>query len=127
MGFSTSWSKQCQYKFKCSTFGIKTRLKVDNLYSFDAFPVELADYTHRSRILGLPSFGQAHSKSPHAFISIQHGFYESKIMLVKQGKKNKKYFWVGAIAPLISVILSTFIVYITRADKHGVKIVSILT
>ncbi|WKA09539.1 hypothetical protein VitviT2T_027174 [Vitis vinifera] len=39
------------------------------------------------------------------------------------GKKNKKFFWVPAIAPLISVILSTFFVYITRADKKGVQIV----
>ncbi|KAK6115440.1 hypothetical protein DH2020_007709 [Rehmannia glutinosa] len=39
------------------------------------------------------------------------------------GKKNKKYFWVAAIAPLISVILSTFFVYITRADEKGVQIV----
>ncbi|RVW24234.1 Sulfate transporter 1.3 [Vitis vinifera] len=39
------------------------------------------------------------------------------------GKKNKKLFWVPAIAPLISVILSTFFVYITHAEKHGVQIV----
>ncbi|KAK9098300.1 hypothetical protein Syun_025345 [Stephania yunnanensis] len=39
------------------------------------------------------------------------------------GKKHKKLFWVSAIAPLISVILSTFFVYITRADKKGVQIV----
>ncbi|KAM7253251.1 hypothetical protein ACFE04_025869 [Oxalis oulophora] len=39
------------------------------------------------------------------------------------GKKNKKLFWVPAIAPLISVVLSTFFVYITRADKQGVQIV----
>ncbi|MQM14844.1 hypothetical protein Taro_047781 [Colocasia esculenta] len=39
------------------------------------------------------------------------------------GKKNKKFFWVPAIAPLISVILATFFVYITRADKKGVQIV----
>ncbi|CAN0890235.1 High affinity sulfate transporter 2 [Linum grandiflorum] len=39
------------------------------------------------------------------------------------GKKNKKLFWVPAIAPLISVILSTFFVYVTRADKQGVQIV----
>ncbi|KAG8073851.1 hypothetical protein GUJ93_ZPchr0006g43057 [Zizania palustris] len=38
-------------------------------------------------------------------------------------KKNKKLFWVSAIAPLTSVIISTFFVYITRADKHGVAIV----
>jgi len=42
-----------------------------------------------------------------------------------QGKKNPRFFWVPAIAPLISVILSTLFVYLTRADKHGVAIVSI--
>lgn len=40
------------------------------------------------------------------------------------GKKNKKLFWVPAIAPLISVILSTFFVYITHAEKKGVQIVN---
>ncbi|KAI8013043.1 Low affinity sulfate transporter 3 [Camellia lanceoleosa] len=39
------------------------------------------------------------------------------------GRRNKKLFWVPAIAPLISVILSTLIVYFTKADKHGVQIV----
>ncbi|KAF8404551.1 hypothetical protein HHK36_009438 [Tetracentron sinense] len=39
------------------------------------------------------------------------------------GKKKKKFFWVPAIAPLISVILSTFFVYITHAEKDGVQIV----
>ncbi|XP_010538958.1 PREDICTED: sulfate transporter 1.1-like [Tarenaya hassleriana] len=39
------------------------------------------------------------------------------------GKRNKKLFWVPAIAPLTSVIISTFCVYITRADKKGVQIV----
>ncbi|XP_061363255.1 high affinity sulfate transporter 2-like [Gastrolobium bilobum] len=38
-------------------------------------------------------------------------------------KKNKKFFWVAAIAPMISVIVSTFCVFITRADKKGVSIV----
>ena len=42
----------------------------------------------------------------------------------QQGKKNKKLFWVPAIAPLVSVILSTLFVFITRADKKGVAIVS---
>ncbi|KAJ3673765.1 hypothetical protein LUZ60_005757 [Juncus effusus] len=38
-------------------------------------------------------------------------------------KKNKKLFWVAAVAPLISVIISTLCVYLTRADKDGVNIV----
>ncbi|KAF2291486.1 hypothetical protein GH714_024699 [Hevea brasiliensis] len=39
------------------------------------------------------------------------------------GRRNKKLFWFPVIAPLISVILSTLIVFLTKADKHGVKIV----
>lgn len=39
-------------------------------------------------------------------------------------KKKKKLFWVSAIAPLTSVGLSTLFVFLTRVDKHGVKIVS---
>uniref|UniRef100_A0A0D9VQP4 STAS domain-containing protein n=1 Tax=Leersia perrieri TaxID=77586 RepID=A0A0D9VQP4_9ORYZ len=38
------------------------------------------------------------------------------------GKKYKKLFWVSAIAPVLSVALSTLFVYVTRADEHGVKI-----
>lgn len=41
----------------------------------------------------------------------------------EQGKRKRKLFWVAAISPLLSVILSTLIVYVTRADKHGVNIV----
>ncbi|KAG2269055.1 hypothetical protein Bca52824_063610 [Brassica carinata] len=40
------------------------------------------------------------------------------------GKKSKKLFWIPAVAPLLSVIISTFFVYITRADRKGVKIVN---
>lgn len=39
------------------------------------------------------------------------------------GRRNKKLFWLPAMAPLISVIISTLIVYLTKADNHGVKIV----
>ncbi|PKA56757.1 High affinity sulfate transporter 2 [Apostasia shenzhenica] len=39
------------------------------------------------------------------------------------GKKNKKLFWLSAIAPLFSVILATLIVFVTHADNHGVQIV----
>ncbi|TYI75996.1 hypothetical protein E1A91_D06G046000v1 [Gossypium mustelinum] len=39
------------------------------------------------------------------------------------GRRNKKLFWLPAIAPLLSVILSTLIVYLTKADEHGVKII----
>lgn len=40
-----------------------------------------------------------------------------------QGRRYKKLFWLSAISPLLSVILSTAAVYATRADRHGVKII----
>ncbi|KAJ1406811.1 sulfate anion transporter, conserved site [Sesbania bispinosa] len=39
------------------------------------------------------------------------------------GRRNKKLFWLPAIAPLLSVVLSTLIVFLTKADKNGVNIV----
>ncbi|BAT81741.1 hypothetical protein VIGAN_03158500 [Vigna angularis var. angularis] len=39
------------------------------------------------------------------------------------GRRNRKFFWLPAVAPLLSVILSTLIVYMSRADKHGVNII----
>ncbi|OIV97522.1 hypothetical protein TanjilG_11046 [Lupinus angustifolius] len=39
------------------------------------------------------------------------------------GKKKKKMFWLASISPLISIILSTVAVYLSHADKDGVKIV----
>ncbi|XP_052188152.1 sulfate transporter 2.1 isoform X2 [Diospyros lotus] len=39
------------------------------------------------------------------------------------GRRSRKLFWLPATAPLVSVILSTLIVFLTRADEHGVKIV----
>jgi len=46
---------------------------------------------------------------------------------VMQGKRWKKLFWVSAIAPLFSVIVSTVIVYEARLDKDNVAIVSDIT
>lgn len=37
--------------------------------------------------------------------------------------RKRKLFWLSAITPLLSVIISTLLVFLTRADKHGVKII----
>lgn len=39
------------------------------------------------------------------------------------GRRNKKLFWLPAIAPLISVVASTLIVYLAKGDEHGIKII----
>uniref|UniRef100_A0A6P6GH35 sulfate transporter 1.3-like isoform X1 n=1 Tax=Ziziphus jujuba TaxID=326968 RepID=A0A6P6GH35_ZIZJJ len=40
------------------------------------------------------------------------------------GKRNRKLFWLPAIAPLFSVIASTLLVYLTHAQDHGVQVVN---
>lgn len=66
--------------------------------------------------------------------SVEHGWnwqtmvigfsFLTFLMLTKFiGKRNKKLFWVPAIAPLISVVVATFFVYITHAEDKGVNIV----
>ncbi|KAL8144363.1 hypothetical protein V2J09_017395 [Rumex salicifolius] len=46
------------------------------------------------------------------------------IMFLKsQGRRVRKLYWMPALAPLVAVIFSTLLVYLTKADHHGVKIV----
>ncbi|XP_073525704.1 uncharacterized protein [Phyllobates terribilis] len=39
------------------------------------------------------------------------------------GRRVRKLYWMPALAPLVAVIFSTLLVYVTKADHHGVKIV----
>ncbi|KAK8497693.1 hypothetical protein V6N12_018811 [Hibiscus sabdariffa] len=38
-------------------------------------------------------------------------------------KRKAAFFWINAMAPLISVILGSLLVYLTHADKHGVPVI----
>lgn len=68
-------------------------------------------------------FSQVHHGWNWQTILIGLSFLTFLLIAKYIGKKNKKLFWIPAIAPLLSVILSTLFVYITRADKKGVQIV----
>lgn len=101
--------------------------------SISSLTVELADSSHWHisicflTFLLLAKYIVCCSYSYSFLVQVDGFLQDSSIdcrMIMEKGKKNKKLFWVPAIAPLISVILSTFIVYITRADKHGVQIAS---
>ncbi|GKA47147.1 low affinity sulfate transporter 3-like protein [Tanacetum coccineum] len=59
----------------------------------------------------------------HPWMFIPHLHLDHEIYRKEHGKRNRKLFWLPAIAPLVSVILSTAIVYLTKADEHGVKII----
>ncbi|XP_042417397.1 sulfate transporter 3.1-like [Zingiber officinale] len=38
-------------------------------------------------------------------------------------KRNPRFFWVSAAAPLTSVILGSLLVYLTHAENHGVEVI----
>ncbi|XP_055813233.1 sulfate transporter 3.1-like [Solanum dulcamara] len=38
-------------------------------------------------------------------------------------QKRPKFFWVSAMAPLLTVILGTILVYFTHAENHGVQVI----
>ncbi|GER35973.1 sulfate transporter [Striga asiatica] len=64
--------------------------------------------------------GITHFTSKTDVVSVLSAVVEA---LRHQGQKKKKLFWVPAMAPLLSVILSTSIVYLSKGDSHGIKIV----
>ncbi|WCJ31836.1 Sulfate transporter 1.1 [Euphorbia peplus] len=63
-----------------------------------------------------------HSWNPYNFM-LGCGFLTFILTMRYLGKRHKKLFWLPAMAPLFSVVVATFIVFVTRADKHGVKII----
>ncbi|KAJ9560463.1 hypothetical protein OSB04_005623 [Centaurea solstitialis] len=82
-------------------------------------------FTKKSDIVSVMKsvFGSMHHGWNWETIVIATSFLALLLFAKYLAKKNKKLFWVPAIAPLISVILSTFFVYITHAEKEGVAIV----
>ncbi|KAJ6678009.1 SULFATE TRANSPORTER [Salix viminalis] len=63
-----------------------------------------------------------HSWNPHNFL-LGCSFLTFILITRFVGRRNKKLFWLPAIAPLISVVLSTLLVYLTSADEHGILII----
>lgn len=91
--------------------------------------MELSNHTNRSFLLDLPFGCKVHCNTILPILIPPIFIFDLYLLLVSQfdqGKKYKKLFWVPAIAPLLSVIVATFFVYITRADREGVQIVSLL-
>ncbi|GAV59285.1 Sulfate_transp domain-containing protein/STAS domain-containing protein/Sulfate_tra_GLY domain-containing protein [Cephalotus follicularis] len=86
----------------------------------------IQNFTRKTDIISVMRsvFSAAHHGWNWQTIVIGASFLSFLLFAKYLGKRNKKLFWVSAIAPLISVILSTFFVYITHAEKQGVQIVN---
>lgn len=85
----------------------------------------IAHFTKKTDIVSVMKsvWGAVHHGWNWQTILIGASFLAFLLVAKYIGKKKKKFFWVPAIAPLISVVLATLFVYIFRADKHGVQIV----
>ncbi|XP_021284356.1 sulfate transporter 1.3 [Herrania umbratica] len=85
----------------------------------------IKDFTKKSDIISVMNsvWGNVHHGWNWQTILIGVSFLSFLLFAKYIGKTSRKLFWVPAIAPLISVILSTFFVYITHAEKKGVQIV----
>lgn len=86
----------------------------------------------------LPSFSNYHILAPIVYAQLIHtykttvsgltGFpltnlYWVVCLDIVQSMKKPKLFWVSAGAPLVSVILSTLIVFAFKANSHGISVV----
>ncbi|KAJ0026451.1 hypothetical protein Pint_08296 [Pistacia integerrima] len=85
----------------------------------------IKNFTKKSDIVSVMKsvFKSAHHGWNWQTIVIGASFLSFLLFTKYIGKKKRNLFWVPAIAPLISVVISTFFVFITRADKQGVQIV----
>ncbi|KAJ0086177.1 hypothetical protein Patl1_08480 [Pistacia atlantica] len=85
----------------------------------------IKNFTKKSDIVSVMKsvFKAAHHGWNWQTIVIGASFLSFLLFTKYIGRKKRNLFWVPAIAPLISVVISTFFVFITRADKQGVQIV----
>uniref|UniRef100_A0A1D1YH94 Sulfate transporter 1.3 n=1 Tax=Anthurium amnicola TaxID=1678845 RepID=A0A1D1YH94_9ARAE len=85
----------------------------------------IAKFTKKTDIISVMRsvWGSVHHGWNWQTILIGTSFLAFLLLAKYIGKKNKKFFWVPAIAPLISVIVATFFVYITHAERKNVQIV----
>lgn len=94
----------------------------------------LWQFSHRMRVPYIHPLCKIHGKDTKLKFFVKGNLCSNNLLRpnatitsYSQARRNKKLFWLSAIAPLLSVILSTLLVFVTRADKHGVKIIQHVT
>ncbi|XP_073150764.1 sulfate transporter 3.1-like [Henckelia pumila] len=84
----------------------------------------LSHFTHSTDVIDVirSVFSQIHQwKWESAVLGFAFLFY---LLLSRYfSKKKPNLFWISAMAPLTSVILGSFLVYLTHAEKHGVQVI----
>ncbi|KAG8475534.1 hypothetical protein CXB51_032297 [Gossypium anomalum] len=90
----------------------------------------LLGITHFSKKMGfIPVMASVfHNSQEWSWQTILMGFSFLVFLLVARhvSMRRPKLFWVSAAAPLVCVILSTFLVFAFKAQHHGVGVVSLL-
>ncbi|KAI3431084.1 STAS domain-containing protein [Psidium guajava] len=86
----------------------------------------IAHFTNRTDVVSVVQsvWRSFHHDSWNPYNFLLGSAFLSFILITRfLGRRNKKFFFLAAISPLISVILATVFVFVTRADEHGVKII----
>ncbi|CAN6478091.1 unnamed protein product [Victoria cruziana] len=85
----------------------------------------IEDFTRETDIVSVlkSASGSAHHGWNWQTILIGVSFLFFLLVTKQIGRRKKRLFWVAAVSPMFSVALSTLLVYLTRVDKHGVRIV----
>ncbi|XWS08928.1 hypothetical protein CRYUN_Cryun40dG0042400 [Craigia yunnanensis] len=84
----------------------------------------LVHFTHETDLVSVMRsvFGQIHQwRWESAVLGCCFLFF---LLLTRYFSKRKAaFFWINALAPLTSVILGSLLVYLTRAEEHGVQVI----
>ncbi|KAL9240820.1 hypothetical protein vseg_014997 [Gypsophila vaccaria] len=103
--------------------GVATTVCLQQLKTF----VSVKQHGHHSDIVSVlyALFAQVHKwRWESAVLGFTFLFY---MLLTKYyAKRKKSLFWISAMAPLVSVILGSVLVYLTHAEKHGVEVIGSL-
>ncbi|KAK9725502.1 hypothetical protein RND81_05G148600 [Saponaria officinalis] len=103
--------------------GVATTVCLQQLKSF----VGVKQKGHNSDVISVlhALLSQVHKwKWESAVLGFSFLFY---MLLTKYYAKRKPaFFWISAMAPLVSVILGSVLVYLTHAEKHGVEVIGSL-
>ncbi|KAK9990193.1 hypothetical protein SO802_025178, partial [Lithocarpus litseifolius] len=86
----------------------------------------IANFTHNTDIISVMiSVFRGLNHNQWHYPNLILGFSCLSFILTTRflGTRNKKLFWLPVVAPLLSCILSTLIVYLTNAKDHGIDIV----
>ncbi|KAG7018734.1 Sulfate transporter 3.1, partial [Cucurbita argyrosperma subsp. argyrosperma] len=87
----------------------------------------LVHFTHETDVVSVTRslFSQIHQWRWQSVV-LGCSFLSFLLLTRYLSKKKPIFFWINALAPLLSIILGSLLVYFTHAERHGVQVIGIL-